>query len=261
MEIARLMSRFVPDPSVKPYRIPRCRRCSVELERPKGAADAMYLPTICADCGAIEHDARLATTVGASTERLPSRYRTIRFTSGELVAHAPVAAIQAADRALAALLDRKALTVVLRGASGVGKTCIAAAMANAVIDAAKPGVARHVLQRAAGVRWESAHVIGRDPKTSDFETTAKRERAIRDATEASFLVLDELGREESKDAIFALLNTRHEWSRPTVVTTWLPKKSADEASILTRYDGGTSRRLLEPPHAVLVDVERTKGAA
>lgn len=103
---------------------------------------------------------------------------------------------------------------------------------------------RHVLDTfdfevASRIAWTSAYDLAKAPQ--EHRLGAQEAPLVRQAKEASILVLDELGSEQAKTtAVQEAIHERHIQGRPTIVTTWL-----DMPGIQERYGDGIARRLLE----------------
>jgi Mrp family chromosome partitioning ATPase len=131
--------------------------------------------------------------------------------------------------------------VVFFGDPGVGKTSLAVALLRALAESA---IATTSFDRDEDVRaivrrfhFASAHRLG----TAGIAVHDDPE-AIRTATRARVLLLDDLGAERSipSNPIPDVIAERHAEDRTTWITTGLSAKE-----IVDRYGGGVARRVLE----------------
>jgi DNA replication protein DnaC len=192
-------------------------------------------------CGPCARQLGLSRTIAKvqrAVTRIPERSRRMTFSSPEVMRYVPEDKIQQARRAVD---DPLVLSVVIAGGTGNGKTILAAAMCNHVLSKARVGCTTRELDRASRIGWTSAASIGTAKSETKLGTGIPE--IIRSAIYASFLVIDELGRETGEDgssAVWRVIDGRHEQSRPTVMTTFM---SADE--LRHKYDGGFIRRFFE----------------
>ena len=212
-------------------RVHRCPLCFAEQPAPR----------TCAGCVSRQAIERLAGSGAACLEQIPDRYRQVAKGHPLMASHPHR---MTAYRDAAEALRKGVLVVTLRGVAGAGKTVTMAALAHAMAKSAEEGGIKAA--RAGGLRWYSAKVLGDAARQSPLGV---RPYAIGDAERATVLCLDELGQETDPGAIREVLYERHEHERPTLITTYL----ADD-ELARRYDAGGARRLLEAPHAVVVEV-------
>ncbi len=202
-----------------------------------------YFPGLCGVCVAADLHARGLARGAAVEAEIPKRYAEIRLTSPALIAKAAPKAVSAARQALREGVD----VLTLRGGSGAAKSLLAAALCREVLDAAKPGCSVEVLERAGKLRWISAVELGTARREARFGEGVPK--LVREAKHASFLVLDEFGREVDRADLFLVLDWRHGRRLPTVITTGMTL-----AQLAALDDGGLARRLGEPPFALVVDL-------
>jgi len=127
--------------------------------------------------------------------------------------------------------------VVLSGPSGTGKTSAMFFCMSRLGDEAIESVSdRHPICRAV---WTSALRLARAAKEHRLGNGPVE--AVRDATHASILFLDEVGQEPRSELLFDLLNERYEGADlVTVVTTGL-----DLAQLRNHIGDAAVRRLVE----------------
>jgi DNA replication protein DnaC len=219
-------------------RVFRCERCGREIDRAGWACD---------DCLHAHVATLRAQKLAAARASVPEKHRSARFGTPELARY--VNAPQAVLERARALLDRP--VILIHGAAGTGKTTLACALLQHVIEAgADTRCSGDVFDRARDARFveayelsmaRAAHRLGQDDPP-----------AVAAAMRASVLVLDELGREDTRNRdVESVIHRRHRENRTTIITTWL---SIDD--IRTRYDEGIYRRLCEGS----VVIELTAGA-
>ncbi len=237
--IAHLLASAAGGPPV-----PRPSFCACGATRPEFAPG--YTAWACDACRATDAETRALAAVAHADGQIPAKYDGIRLTSPVMIGKAPAPAVSKARQAVRDGVD----VVTLRGGAGACKSLLAAALCREVLDAAVPGCAKSTLWRASRLRWVSAMKIG----TARRESPLSSEPALlREVKGASFLVIDEFGREAEPRDMFEVLDWRHSQRLTTVITTGMTV-----AALAALDDGGLARRLLELPFAVLVDLgERT----
>ena len=201
-----------------------------------------YRAWACPPCIAKDRESRTLAAVAHAEGQIPARYDGIRLNSPPVIAKAHPKAVAAARRALADGVD----VLTLRGGPGAAKSLLAAALCRDVLDAAVSGCSPATLSRASRLRWMSAMKIG----TARRESPLSSEPALlREAKAASFLVIDEFGREAEPRDMFEVLDWRHSQRLTTIFTTGMTV-----AALEALDDGGLARRILEPPFAALADL-------
>lgn len=208
--------------------------------------DGRYRPgSYCSSCARQQGTVRTIAKVQGAVERIPKRYREMTFGTERVVRYVRPELIEVARKAV----DDETLSVVIAGSSGNGKSVLAAAMCNHVLSKAQIGCTARELDRASRLHWTSAPTLA----TARTESKFGREPEILErATRASFLVIDEFGREpgaDGKDALWRIIDARHEAHRPTVFLTFLRGEE-----LRARYDGGYIRRLFERNHSVIINL-------
>ena len=208
-------------------RVFRCEKCGCEIERNTWACDACVR----------EHCSELRSRKLASARAsVPEKHRAARFGSVVLADYVQLSAKQV--EAVRRLPLRP--IVVVHGPAGSGKTTLACAMLHSVIEAgANLACSPDTFEQAKKARFaecyalsvaRSEHGLGRDTPPEVAEAVA-----------ASVLVLDELGREDSRNRdVEHVISTRYRENRPTIITTWLTPDG-----LRGRYDEGIYRRLCE----------------
>jgi DNA replication protein DnaC len=155
--------------------------------------------------------------------------------------------------------NRETGSLLLLGPTGIGKSACEHAIAHALLVAAMAtpvgaewdyDSARNV---GARLRWYAASKLAlarKQWKLGDGEADA-----IVDASDASILLLDELGYEPviGDGAIFDVVNARYEKELPTIVTS-----GRTETELVDRYGAAFVRRLLEPGRVVSVHPKGAK---
>lgn len=124
-------------------------------------------------------------------------------------------------------------------------------MANAVLDAAVPGAAPAQHALAGRLRWVTAMDLGSARRDASLGSEPP---ILAEAIGASFLVLEELGKETGDDGmqnVWEVVYERHARRRPTVITCGLRWEA-----IVGRYDQGMVRRLGEKPQSLAIPVAR-----
>lgn len=217
----------------------------------------------CAPHMLLERDRAHRRMLARPEDQIPPHYQDARFGSALVRDKCPSGAVDEARRAF----RDGALVVLLAGSTGSGKSVLAAALANEVRDAGKsPDCPQHLVYRALGLRWVTAMDLGTAREDSDL---GDKPRIVRAAREATVLVIDEFGRQSdeqfasqrgrSDGVLFSVLDYRHAFNKPTIVTTFLTPAQLradnpdDPRNVI---DGGAMRRLLEPPHGRLVAMRR-----
>ena len=187
----------------------------------------------------------------AAAERyghVPPAFRGWRLASRGVTSMVAAGPIRAAREAL----GKAEVDVILLFAeevSGAGKTALAAAMANTVLDMAVPGAHPRILEMAKRLRWVDAIDLGSAQRDSKL---GGEPPILVEAIGASFLVIDELGRETGEQGlqnVFEVINKRHQRQLKTVVTCGLSWEK-----ITKRYDQAMIRRLNGAPQAIAIDV-------
>jgi DNA replication protein DnaC len=156
-------------------------------------------------------------------QQIPSRYRWAAFDSDLLTNR-----IKAQTAIARAKASQDALSVVLLGGAGSGKTSLACALLRAMAS-----------KRDVEGRFETAFAIA---KARQEHSLGEGEAPlIRDATKAKVLLLDEVGAELGRNtAVQEVIHERHAHERQTVYTSGF---SVDE--IKSRYGDGIARRIFE----------------
>jgi DNA replication protein DnaC len=185
-------------------------------------------------------------------ESIPARFHWARFDAPELGARCrpeDIATVQAWD-GLA--------SVALVGPTGAGKTTLAVAMVQRLLDPLlsqlKPAV--DAWERGRRVRFCKCSDLGR---ALDSHPLGKGKPALLQAAEeASILILDDLGREgdRHRKVIIDLVFERHDRAATTLVT--LSRELLGRLTAVYQ-DDAFERRLLE--EAVLIEVDRVRRAA
>jgi DNA replication protein DnaC len=113
---------------------------------------------------------------------------------------------------------------VLLGPSGCGKT----------LTAAISGARQRVLHNESWVYWIRADELTR---ALSVRGGAEEVEAIKSAR---VLIIDELGYERWPELVLEVIGARHDWNRPTVVTSGMKLDKLTE-----RYSDATIRRITE----------------
>ena len=168
---------------------------------------------------------------------IPELLRWARFGAPEMAERVSV------PKAIGYVRDLEVRRVVtFAGPSGVGKSSLAVATLAQLLDAATIESPEEIHWAARRARFIATDQIADAVVSRRLGEGARR--AVHAATEASLLVLDDLGLESSsapvREALTALIVTRHRHGRRTIVTTGF-----DLEELGARYGAGVQRRLVE----------------
>ncbi len=141
-------------------------------------------------------------------------------------------------------------SMLLRGATGVGKTSLAVACLRRVIDRARQAIEtgdRQIYELGARVMFVTAYDLAKAGVYSPLGCCPEK---VQRALEASLLVIDDLSMDvevyrQSATAVREVIHERHAQQRPTIVTTYL--RTSD---ISDQYGAGIARRLTQDGHAI-----------
>ena len=126
------------------------------------------------------------------------------------------------------LLELQRNSLLIAGGYGSGKTHLAAAVTNALID------------RGIQVLFGTA-IEHFDKIRNDFENTGIN-RYLASMKSANVLVIDDLGKEKKSDwttqVLFDVVNFRYEHKMPIIITTNLVSEDGEDFSALTNHVGG-----------------------
>lgn len=126
------------------------------------------------------------------------------------------------------LLELQRNSLLIAGGYGSGKTHLAAAVTNALID------------RGIQVLFGTA-IEHFDKIRNDFENTGIN-RYLASMKSANVLVIDDLGKEKKSDwttqVLFDVVNYRYEHKLPIIITTNLVSEDGEDFSALTNHVGG-----------------------
>jgi DNA replication protein DnaC len=149
-------------------------------------------------------------------------------------------------------VDDSAALITLIGAAGSGKTTLASAILDRVVQRALAGDAK-ATRLAPSARWVAAPALACARRKHSLGTGEAT--LVQLATDASLIVLDDLGMEhDDRDGgIVDVLYERHANDAPTVVTTNL---SYDE--LCDRYGAGIARRVAEAGVTAVIRCDQTK---
>lgn len=187
-----------------------------------------------------ESEARRKKLLAPMAEMAP-RYASVRFSNVE----PRVAVANAVARGRGAC---GAAMVTLMGATGAGKTSLAAAMFADILERAVAGdAAAEAL--AATAMWTTATALAK----------ARREHGlglgdaplVERAISASLLVIDDAGMEPTFDAVTQVICDRYDAERPTIVTTGYGR-----AKLTEKYGDGVFRRLTDRRTATVIVCDR-----
>lgn len=176
--------------------------------------------------------------IGKARGSMPERFHAVRFAADLSRRVQNTAAIAQARTAIGNAM------VTLQGASGTGKTTLAAAMYNEVIERALMGDAE-AYALAIGAMWTSAPAVARARR--EHPLGSGEAPLIVRARKATLLVVDDVGMEREHDAVSALLYERHADVLPTVVTTGFYT-----ADLYKNYGDGIVRRLVEETQSTVI---------
>lgn len=134
------------------------------------------------------------------------------------------------------LLELQRNGLLIAGGYGSGKTHLAAAVTNALID------------RGIQVLFETA-IEHFDKIRNDFENTGIN-RHLASMKSANVLVIDDLGKEKKSDwtrqVLFDVVNYRYEHKMPIIITTNLVSEDGQDFSALTNHvEGAVYSRICE----------------
>ena len=180
--------------------------------------------------------------IAGALASIPPRYALASFNESAFLGHVTDYRARAAGKQAAAT---RARSLVLLGAAGAGKTTLAVAMLRLVIDVAlEPGCSPEALRDARRALFVTS--IGLAKARGEHRLGGGEAPLVDRAMTASVLVVDDLGNEEDRygTAVRDVINERHNFERPTWVTTFL-----EPGEVATRYGAGIARRLYEerPP--------------
>lgn len=151
--------------------------------------------------------------------------------------------------------SRKAGSLLIIGPTGIGKSKVLTAIGHRIIDfAAGAGWSQPDAMRfARGIRYVSGLELGRARSQAKFETPA----VIREAKDATLLLLDEIGYEESRFdplAVRDVLRDRYDpvW-KPTIAASGMTY-----AELESRYGEPTLRTITD--RGMLIDLHPKKAA-
>lgn len=159
--------------------------------------------------------------------------------------------------------------LLLCGPSGAGKTSLACGVVNALVERCRLALdaldedpeqldARRAASESYRIVKRAVFVTGyRLAKAAQYTPLGQEPELVRQASEATLLVLDDLGTDTNvlrhHSAVVAeILHERHQNALPTIVTTYMVRKE-----IIEHYGAGIARRLAESNALVL---EREGGA-
>jgi DNA replication protein DnaC len=187
--------------------------------------DPLRGPTLCGRCR--RHREEMEQEM-ARYDSIPEAFRELTFGSEALGARVRcAAAIESARRAI------DAPWVILEGATGLGKTSLAAAMMRAWLATHRgPGENAYFAMGPRVATARAQHGFGRGEPEE-----------VRRALGATLVVLDELpseGPPSSFSTIHDIIYERHAARHQTFVTTWMNPKEAE-----LRYGDGVKRRLFQ----------------
>lgn len=129
--------------------------------------------------------------------------------------------------------------LVLLGPTGDGKTAVATAIAQRLLDAAVASDLAEREQRwATGLRFASAPELVTARRENRFGTGEAP--LVRSAMLAAVLILDELGFEPADSVILEVTDARYRTNRVTITTSGLT-----EDGLSARYGDAVARRLSE----------------
>ena len=206
-------------------------------------ADADAWAVVCSGCGSVLGDRRDRRYWGAQCEPCVARARAWRLDEARAAARDSVpthfrwpdldgSALRARVTPPSAINEARAeidfggLVLLLSGDAGSGKTSLACALLLGHVASGEHGSARYVTSRDLG-RADRDSRLGAEPPI------------LRAARAASMLVIDELGSEPSgREAVRDIIVDRHAAERPTILASWLGRRSVGE-----RYGAGVERRI------------------
>lgn len=203
-----------------------------------------------------EQGARGRALLQKARETIPPRFRWARFDAASLTTR--VAARGAdVDRARAYAADPPH-SLLLVGSTGAGKTSLACAILNEIVDVGLAAHQRRIggasegelapfapgdlerFRRAVHCRFVAAYELARAHSEAQL---GEEPRKVRRARTASVLVLDDLGMDTTykrSSCVRDLLHERDAHGRPTIITTYLTSND-----IAVHYGAGIRRRLAD----------------
>lgn len=146
--------------------------------------------------------------------------------------------------------------VVLMGVAGSGKTTLACAMLQQLVDEVRePGGDPKKYRDAVNARFASAYFIAKarfEHRLGDGEAAE-----VKEAIDATILVLDELGFDRAKNtALDEVIHERHAAERMTIITTGYSFEQ-----LLEKYGDGVARRVFENAKVIRCDAVASRKAA
>ncbi len=242
--LGELVGDIVPPAGTYPC---RGHGCSATIER----------PGICAACGA-EYDRREHnTSLQTAFRTIPERYRWATIVSVAAAEHRgrvkmPQQYLDAAERLV------RHRTLMLVGASGVGKTSLACAVLRSIIEAGRHGATTCDYDRARRARFYRARDLWTPAEVRERDDVPAYVLAMR----MPVVVLDDVGQEAGREEggfsaaerlklMADILSARHDDTRlQTIVTTFARR---DEWVRL--YGDGVARRYFDRKDVQLLDMD------
>lgn len=202
---------------------PSSRRCS-------SCGSAFLAMGPATRCNACDERTAIRTAISLAMGTIPPRYRGLSLARPETF-RGRVKASEATRlvRALANVDLSVSLILTLSGGAGVGKTTLASAFFGAWLESEA-----RTIQERESAQFVSARIV----------PSFRGQPAMTDLMKQRLLFIDDLGSEEptptGRNALATLISERHEWERPTIITTWL-----DVDGVRNAYGDGIARRLFE----------------
>ena len=133
-------------------------------------------------------------------------------------------------------------SLLLMGASGSGKTSLAAACVRHIVKGAYAAIERGgpIYRMGCGVRFVTAYDLA---KAQIYSRLGRRPELVTQAISASLLVIDELGMDtevfrESATSVREVIHERHSRHGATIITTYLSK-----TALKRHYGAGIANRV------------------